>query len=221
MSVVFYDFLAPAYDAAFEEIYRPFRAQALNHLPSLAGARVLDVACGTGQNFSLLADRVGEKGKIIGVDISAGMLKRAQARAGREAMRNVSLLKVPAKVLSASLLETETADTSIDFVISTYGFTSMRDWESAFEASWDLLRPGGGYLIHDIYAATRNWHSLAVETVTRCDFSQTSWKALRDRSVDFRMDYLDPSAHLFGGRLFVAYGTKPFLSGAAAHVPSD
>jgi ubiquinone/menaquinone biosynthesis C-methylase UbiE len=60
-----YDFLAPVYDPVFESIYRPFRTQALERLPAMKGATVLDLACGTGQNFPFLAERIGPRGKIV------------------------------------------------------------------------------------------------------------------------------------------------------------
>jgi ubiquinone/menaquinone biosynthesis C-methylase UbiE len=202
--MVLYDFLAPAYDPVFESIYRPFRKRALELLPTLNGATVLDLACGTGQNFSLLADRIGDRGKIIGVDISSGMLTLARRRTTL-----AGLLQIDATQLSATSFRDQTGLSSVDGVICTYGFTAMRDWEAAYTASWALLKPGGVYLIHDIDGQKRTLHSFAVEMATRCDFSQKVWQPLQRKSLDFRMDYLDPSAHLFGGRLFVASGTKP------------
>jgi len=209
-----YDFLAPAYDPVFESIYRPFRARALEMLPAMAGAAVLDLACGTGQNFPLLAARIGGQGKIIGVDISSGMLRRARKRSQRMAVAQpsapkVSLVQADAARLSPALLEGQTGLSAVDFVVCSYGFTSMRGWEAAFSASWNLLRPGGGYLLHDIDAGTRNFHVFAVEMATRSDFSQKVWRPLQNVCADFRMDYIDPSAHLYGGRLFAAYGAKP------------
>ena len=204
-----YDLLAPAYDPAFAAVYRPFRTRALDLLPSLDGASVLDLACGTGQNFPFLAARIGERGKIIGVDISSGMLRRARRRTERINVAEVSLLHLDAAHLSPALLEAHTNLSAVDFVLCTYGFTAMRAWEAAFRSSWNLLKPGGGYLIHDIDAGEGSFHSFAVEFATRCDFSKRVWKPLQKAASDFRMDYIDPSAHLFGGRLFVAYGTKP------------
>jgi ubiquinone/menaquinone biosynthesis C-methylase UbiE len=207
--MVLYDFLAPAYDPAFKSIYRPFRTRALELLPALGGACVLDLACGTGQNFPFLAQRIGPRGKIVGVDISSGMLRRARQRTTRAALPNVSLLQMDAACLSSSRLEAQTGLASVDFVICTYGFTVMRAWRSIFWPSWEILRPGGGYLIHDIDGQRRNLHTVAVEWATRCDFSQRVWRPLQSVCADFRMDYIEPSAHLFGGRLFVALGTKP------------
>jgi len=210
--MLLYDFLAPAYDPALESVYRPFRTRALGLLPARAGASVLDLACGTGQNFPLLAGRLGGQGKIIGVDISSGMLLRARRRAERARLPNVSLVEMNAARLSPATLEAGTDLCAVDCVVCTYGFTAMREWEDAFWSSWNLLKPGGGYLIHDIDGVAGSFHSFAVELATRCDFSKSVWKPLQTVAADFRMDYIDPSAHLFGGRLFVAYGTKPSAS---------
>jgi ubiquinone/menaquinone biosynthesis C-methylase UbiE len=94
--VPLYNFLAPAYGFAFESIFRPFRVRALEVLPDLTGATVLDLACGTGQNFPLLVERIGSQGKIIGVDISSGMLKNARQRVERNNLSNVALIHLDA-----------------------------------------------------------------------------------------------------------------------------
>ena len=223
--MVLYDFLAPAYDPAFKAIYLPFRTRALELLPAMGGASVLDLACGTGQNFPLLTPRIGGWGKIIGIDISSGRLRRARRRvlratASRARLPNVSLVQMDATRLSPAAFDAQTGLSSVDFVVCAYGFTTMRGWKAAFSSSFGLLKPGGGYLIHDIDAPRRNFHSFAVEMATGCDFSQKVWQPLQTGCPDFRMDYLDPSAHLFGGRLFVAYGTKPSTTTRCSLCPS-
>jgi ubiquinone/menaquinone biosynthesis C-methylase UbiE len=214
-----YDFLAPAYDLAFERIYRPFRERALEWLALPPGACVLDLACGTGQNFPLLAPRLGEQGHLIGLDISRGMLRRAGQRAKTGASGpKVTLLHRPAAALTQDLLQAEAGVARVDAVLCSYGLTSMRDPERAFHASWAVLKPGGTYLLHDIHAAPRTLHARAVERVTFSRFSERAWRPLQAACPDFRMDYLEPSAHLFGGRLFVARGTKPSPPIAVPHV---
>src|SRR5438045_4847613 len=43
------------------------------------GERALDVACGTGVVTRLLAERVAPNGRIVGLDLNAGMLEAARA----------------------------------------------------------------------------------------------------------------------------------------------
>jgi SAM-dependent methyltransferase len=162
-------------------------------------------------------DRVGDV--IIGLDISQGMLNRARRRANTCANSPAfTLIHAPAADLTPALLESMAGVTRVDFVLCTYGFTAMRDPETAFLASWNVLKPGCGYLVHDIHADRPTLHARAVELATHTCFSGRSWQLLRSTSPDFRMDYLDPSAHLFGGRLFVAWGTKPSPPQVPRHV---
>src|ERR1700728_3143893 len=160
-----YDYLAPAYDPVFEKIYRPFRERALERLTASPGACVLDLACGSGQNFPLLASRMGKEGHLIGLDISRGMLRYAGRRSLPDGPR-VSLIQGDSTHLTPAMLQAETGADSVDFVLCTYGFTSMCDPEAAFRASWNVLKPGGGYLINDIHAAQTTFHARAVELAT-------------------------------------------------------
>ena len=135
------------------------------------------------------------------------MLDYARRRSLPEGLR-VSLIRGDSTKLTSAMLQAETGAGHVDYVLCTYGFTSMCDPEAAFRASWNVLKPGGGYLINDIHAASRTLHARAVELATCSRFDERAWRPLQEAASDFRMAYLDPSAHLFGGRVFVAWGTK-------------
>jgi demethylmenaquinone methyltransferase/2-methoxy-6-polyprenyl-1,4-benzoquinol methylase len=207
--MVLYDFLAPAYDPVLKPLYAPFRRRALEFLKVKEGSSVLDLACGTGQNFPHLHSQVGENGKIVGVDLSGGMLRQSRKTGDRLGCANLSLRQIDATQLSPAFLREQTGEVEVDAVICTYGFSAMRNWEEAFHRSFDLLKPGGTYFIHDIHAERRSWHVAAFELATRVDLSRESWRPLEARCADFHFEYIDPSAYLFAGRLFVAIGTKP------------
>jgi ubiquinone/menaquinone biosynthesis C-methylase UbiE len=208
--VPLYDWVAPAYDPLLGPIYRKFRARALELMPPKAGATILDLACGTGQNFPLLAAKVGLHGKIIGLDLSPGMLRGAARTVKRRHLETVSLMQLDACALSSATLKAQTGTGMVDFVVCTYGFTSMgeRDWETAFHRAYGVLKPGGGFLVHDIYAEKRTLRVRAVEKVTRSTFTRKTWLPLERQSIHFHMEYFDPTPKIFGGQLFAAYGTK-------------
>ena len=73
---------------------RPFRECGLAHLNPQPGERILEIGCGTGSSLSVLAKAVGETGKVIGLDLSAGMLTVCRARqAEARAFASISLIE--------------------------------------------------------------------------------------------------------------------------------
>jgi ubiquinone/menaquinone biosynthesis C-methylase UbiE len=59
-------------------LFRPWAELMLEDAELVAGDRVLDVACGTGIVARLAKDRVGETGKVVGVDLNPPMLAVAR-----------------------------------------------------------------------------------------------------------------------------------------------
>jgi ubiquinone/menaquinone biosynthesis C-methylase UbiE len=57
--------------------------------------RVLDVACGTGAVARVAAERVGEGGRVVGVDVNSAMLRVARARLPELEWREGSVLALP------------------------------------------------------------------------------------------------------------------------------
>jgi demethylmenaquinone methyltransferase/2-methoxy-6-polyprenyl-1,4-benzoquinol methylase len=62
-----------------------YRRLVIKSLAPAPGDTVVEIGCGTGMNFPLLQAEIGSSGKIIGVDISKEMLKRAEKRITRSA----------------------------------------------------------------------------------------------------------------------------------------
>ena len=99
----------------------------------------------------------------MGLDISRGMLRRVLHRANSFANGpRCTLIHAPAADLTPHLLEAVAQVSCVDAVLCTYGFTAMRAPETAFAASWHVLRPGGTYLVLDVHAAPRTLHARAV-----------------------------------------------------------
>lgn len=79
--------------AAFE----PVRRRALAALALVPGDTVLDVACGTGLSFPLLAAAVGPQGHVIGIEQSPEMMAAAARRVRRAHWPQVTLVTAPAE----------------------------------------------------------------------------------------------------------------------------
>jgi len=72
--------------------------QAMDRLKLLPGQRVLDLGCGSGRTTLELASAVGPSGRVVGLDIAAEMLTRAQKRAAQAGAGNIKFLHADVQV---------------------------------------------------------------------------------------------------------------------------
>jgi ubiquinone/menaquinone biosynthesis C-methylase UbiE len=142
-----YDVFANFYDASLEGVYREHRLQALRALAPQPGMTVVDVGCGTGASFPALVDAVGPSGKVIGVDASTGMLRKAQARVQRSGWHNVVLRD--ARSQSPELIARELGP--IERVHCFLSLSVIDSWRETLDAWWQVLEPGGRIVIADVH----------------------------------------------------------------------
>jgi ubiquinone/menaquinone biosynthesis C-methylase UbiE len=138
-----YSRIAPIYDRANLEglLYARARARTIELLDLRPGARVLDVACGTGANFALIEQRIGPAGELVGVDLTPRMLDQARARVAREGWLNVRLREGDVCVLDLG--------EPFDAALCTLGLSVIPHWQRAWEAMLAAVRPGGRIAIMD------------------------------------------------------------------------
>lgn len=99
-----------------------------------AGARVLDIGCGTGSTAWPLAEAVGPGGFVTGIDISAPMLGVARARGAGRA--NVEFLEADAQVF-------EFGARRFELLCSRFGVMFFGDPVAAFRNLRQAAAPGG------------------------------------------------------------------------------
>ena len=90
-----FDRAAPTYDRVGESYHDHFGARLADAAPIESGMSVLDVACGRGAVLVPAAERVGDAGRVVGVDLSPEMVSRAgeaASAAGRDACVDVSVM---------------------------------------------------------------------------------------------------------------------------------
>src|SRR4051812_18066805 len=98
--MAWYDVFSGFYDASLEPLYRVHRERAVAALQLTDGSFVLDLPCGTGQSFMGLTQGLGRNGRVVGVDLTSGMLRQARKRVTRDSMPQVTLLEGDAATLS-------------------------------------------------------------------------------------------------------------------------
>ena len=131
-----FDDAAVTYNRTGPAVFTEFGARLVEHLPLTPGARVLDVATGTGAALLPAARRVGPDGQVVGVDLSAEILKEAGNVAKREGLTNVELLKMDAERLDFD-------DQAFDAVICALGVFLFPDMEAALSEMYRVCRAGG------------------------------------------------------------------------------
>jgi ubiquinone/menaquinone biosynthesis C-methylase UbiE len=107
-----YRAMAADYDASCKRILG-LRQAAIDSLALNGGETVFDVACGTGPTLVALADKVGPKGKVIGIEQSPEMAEIARTRVGD------SHTTTPVSVLVASVEDAPLTDAA-DALLFSY-----------------------------------------------------------------------------------------------------
>src|SRR6185369_791502 len=116
----------------------PQRAQRLRAVQALGlrpGDTVVDMACGTGLNFSLLEKVVGPGGRIVGVDLTDAMLARAQDRIKTNGWSNISLVQADAASFDFPA--------EVDAILSTYALTQVPECAEVIAHGAAALSGGG------------------------------------------------------------------------------
>ena len=191
---------APIYDLRVRLFLR-WRRPAVDALRLRTGDTVLDVACGTGLNFALLAQRVGPGGRIIGLDLTRAML-RAQRRDIRRHWRNISLLEADAAAIPL-------ADESVDAVLCSYGMVIVPDYRGAIADAVRVLRPGGQLVLLEPQRGTALWAKAATPFVAFAGrFGGVDLDRRPGRELDVHLDGVTRREYA-GGIVCLASGTKP------------
>ncbi|HEX2132168.1 MAG TPA: arsenite methyltransferase [Actinophytocola sp.] len=140
------------------------------------GDTVLDLGSGAGIDVLISARRVGPRGRVIGLDMTAEMLDLARRNAALAGVDNVEFVQ-------GYLEQIPLPDASVDVVISNCVINLAADKTVVLAETARVLRPGGRFAVSDVVAdpdldqATRDdadqWTGCVAGALTREDYEGT------------------------------------------------
>jgi demethylmenaquinone methyltransferase/2-methoxy-6-polyprenyl-1,4-benzoquinol methylase len=117
------------------------RKRAVERLGIRKGDRILDVGIGHGPQLLAISTLAGDQGRVVGVDLSSGMLDRARDRVRKHDLRNVELRHM-------NILDHHPSE-PYDAVLLSFALSSFGEPERVLAHVWKCIRPGGRLVVLD------------------------------------------------------------------------
>ena len=118
---------------------------AVNHSDPRPGEVCVDLGSGRGTDVLRMAEEVGEEGHAYGIDVSEGMLEKAQKTADKLGVKNATFKK-------ATLEKLPLFDESADLIISNCTINHADNKDAVWSEVFRVLKKGGRFVVSDIYS---------------------------------------------------------------------
>lgn len=132
--------IAPTYDTLNHrlswDIDKGWRKKAIAQLQPFSPRHILDIATGTG-DFAILAARMLTPEKLIGADISEGMMD-----IGRQKVKRARLAQI-ISFEKEDCLQLSYPENSFDAVTAAFGIRNFPDLDRGLKEIFRVLKPGG------------------------------------------------------------------------------
>ena len=129
-----YDLLNHLLSANVDRLWWRRTARRLRDILAKPDAAILDICCGTGDmTMALVKHRPHGTRPILAADFSRGMLARGAHKFARHGVN----------VLEADALHLPLRDSSLDLIVTAFGFRNLANYEAGLREFHRVLKPGG------------------------------------------------------------------------------
>ena len=146
---IIYDLQSVFYDATFGRLVRKRIARAIGHMNIMEKDVVLDLGVGTGASLSYYP----QHGRIVGVDLSAGMLREARKKMVERNMNH-------ATVFQADAMQLPFGDNTFDHVFISHVISVVSDPYKLVMEAQRVAKPGARIVILNHFQSTNRFIAL-------------------------------------------------------------
>jgi len=200
--------LSPYYDIIQSHMV-PLKQRSIDFIDIKKGDTVLLFCCGTGLEIPSINDCVGDNGKIIGVDISAGMLSILEKRIQRNHWQNITLYNEDVRHFNLQ----KYSERKVDVGICTLGLSVIPDNLPVLENLINSVKDGGIVLVADTkisrwkFSLLHNFTSVGISYLFGSNYhlnkcSDEIIKTMKNRLKEFEI------AEFLWNTYYIAYGKK-------------
>jgi phosphatidylethanolamine/phosphatidyl-N-methylethanolamine N-methyltransferase len=181
-----YGELSRVYDLIFARVFYPRIARVIHQLRPPSGSRVLEIGVGTGLSLAAYPRDI----EVVGLDVSADMLKHAQRKIERLRLGHIRLVEGDA-------LHLPFEPASFDYVMAFHVITVVPNHERLLAEARRVLRPGGTLVVINHFRSASRWLNdleRRLEPVSK----RWGWTTLDVGEATAHMG--DPRLHVRGAR---------------------
>ena len=140
--------VAKKYDFSMPPFFSIWKKKAFNESSLKNGDRVLVFCCGTGLDFPHILEKIGKDGKIVGVDFSSEMLKKAKEKIRIEKWENIELIEADVTEFRNKI------EGQFDVGVCTLGLSIIPEYKSAYYNLLSNVKANGEIIIGDMQLAS-------------------------------------------------------------------
>lgn len=201
----YYDHFARFYDLiSSDAYYRKPRLYAIKEMDIKAEQYILNIPCGTGQNFGYFQDYLKRSGKVLGLDLSLGMLEKAQMKVKQNGWENIHLIQADATELSPDWIREKTGEElKFDAILCDLGLSGFPEWKTVIDHLLELLKPHGKIVIMDWYIPKPSLRGFFIKWIGKGEVNRPIFQYLEEKVENFKLN-----DSFKGGQMFVASGIK-------------